>query len=516
MRGVAMDRDDGRIAKVLEELAELGRRIGERAGELARLTKERQRASARRGDDGVACVAAAAADLASEAAAVIASREPSRREAGRRPAMREPPTGTRDHTPRNHTAAPSETASEPDAGRTGRSGRNAKLRRESPDGNRRPVLGAVSRRSRRAVKRSPAASGGRERAARTRAVGPVLASVLVHLVVLFGLTTIFVVVEAKPIRLALTVGDAAEPALEEAALVSIDTPALPDQPMELLAEATPADIDPLALLEPTSEPLLAEGEPGDDAGEAMAALDPGAMLAEIGGPGEGKPGGSGQGAAGGAGKPAAAFFGRAGQGRSVCFICDNSNSHRDGSFHVVLEELARAVDALGPDQSFFVIFASDAAYPLFHPAPVDELQPATAENKQKLRAWLGSVEMCRGGRGLDDAVKLAASLGAEVVYLLSDGELGASVVDRLEGADFGGAVVHTFGMQQTVLDRRTGEVNPDKLREQQGHDRNLAVIAMAHGGTFTPVVVAPQAAALERLRPIPRNRARGAVWGSRL
>jgi hypothetical protein len=103
-----------------------------------------------------------------------------------------------------------------------------------------------------------------------------------------------------------------------------------------------------------------------------------------------------------------------------------------------------------------------------------------------------------------------------VVYLLSDGELGAHVVDRLEGADFGGAAVHTFGMQQPVVDRRTGQVNPDKLREQQGNDRNLATIAIAHGGTFTPVVVPPPAAALERLRPIPRNRSRGEVWGVKL
>ena len=344
-----------------------------------------------------------------------------------------------------------------------------------------------------------------------------LASALLHVVALLGLATVFVVVEAKPIRLALTVGDAAEPAFEEAALVSIDTLAQPDEPVELLAEATPTDVEPLSLLDPMpSEPLLDQRDPVDDAVGAMAALDPGAMLAEIGGPGDGKPAGGGQGGGAAGGKPVAAFFGRAGQGKSVCFICDNSNSYSDGSFHVVLEELARAVDALKPAQSFFVIFTSDAAYPLFHPAVVEGLQPATAENKKKLRAWLGTVEMCRGGQGIDNAVKQAAALGAEVVYLLSDGALGASVVDRLEGADFGGAVVHTFGVQQTVLDRRTGEVNPDKLREQQGHDRNLAVIATAHGGTFTPVIVAPAAAALERLRPIPRNRARGAVWGLKL
>ena len=499
-----MDRDDGRIAKVLEELADLGRRIGERAGELARLAKERQRPSAPRSDDGMASVAAAAADLASEAAAVVASREPSTRKAQRRQTRREPSTANNDHHARNSSV-------------TSKHSTNAKPEHDTVTENPSPEPGVVGRRSRRSGIGRVVLHGAGPRSVRKRAVGPLLASALVHLVALLGLATIFVVVEAKPIRLALTVGDATEPALEEAALVSIDTPTELTEPVELLADAVPTDIEPLSLLDPApSESLLAQRDPVDDGGGAMAAFEPGAMLAEIGGPGNGKPAGSGQGGAAAGGKPAAAFFGRAGQGKSVCFICDNSNSYSGGSFHVVLEELARAVDALKPEQSFFVIFASDAAYPLFHPAAAEGLQPATAENKKKLRAWLGTVEMCRGGQGIDEAVKRAAALGAEVVYLLSDGAIGASVVDRLEGADFGGAVVHTFGMQQTVVDRRTGEVNPDKLREQQGHDRNLTVIATAHGGTFTPVIAAPAAAALERLRPIPRNRSRGAVWGLKL
>ena len=513
-----MSRDDGRIAKVLEELADLGRRIGERAGELARLTKERQRASTSRSNAGVAGVAAAAAELVSEAVAVAASREPSSRGTQRRQTRREPTAAQNDHHAQ-HTSATTKdrTRAKPKPKPKPKHEHEHEHDNDTVTENPRPEPAVVRRRSRRGPLGRVVPRGAEKQSARKRALGPVLASALVHLVALVGLAMVFVVVEAKPIRLALTVGDAAEPAFEEAALVSIDTPAQPDEPVELLAEALPTDVEPLALLDPApAEPLLAEHETADDAGGGMAALDPGAMLAEIGGPGDAKPAGGGQGGAAAGGKPAAAFFGRAGQGRSVCFICDNSNSYSDGSFHVVLEELARAVDALKPEQSFFVIFASDAAYPLFHPAAVEGLQPATAENKKKLRAWLGTVEMCRGGQGIDEAVKQAAALGAEVVYLLSDGELGASVVDRLEGADFGGAVVHTFGMQQTVLDRRTGEVNPDKLREQQGYDRNLAVIATAHGGTFTPVFVAPQAVALERLRPIPRNRARGAVWGLKL
>jgi hypothetical protein len=71
-------------------------------------------------------------------------------------------------------------------------------------------------------------------------------------------------------------------------------------------------------------------------------------------------------------------------------------------------------------------------------------------------------------------------------------------------------------VQQRVIDRRTGLVDPDRLREQQGRDQNLITIATAHGGTFTSVTVPAAAAALERLRPIPRNRSRGVVWGVKL
>ena len=377
------------------------------------------------------------------------------------------------------------------------------------------------------------------------AVGPGLVSGIVHLIALLGLAMMYVSVEAEPVRVAITlgetehlgeavaVGETTEAAPDEVTLVASDDPQQPDSAMESLAEAIAAE--PLADVgTPPAEELFADVQSADGAGVAdVASFDPGDLLTEVaggglgggrgeagqkrGGQGSGGQGSGGQGSGGqGSGGAAATFFGRAGQGRSVCFICDNSNSYRDGSFHAILDELARAVDSLRPEQSFFVIFSSDAAYPLFHPAGADALQPATVENKQKLRAWLGTVEMCSGGQGIHDAVRRAGALGADCVYLLSDGELGANVVTRLEAADFGSAVVHTFGVQQRVIDRRTGLVDPDRLREQQGRNQNLITIATAHGGTFTSVTVPAAVAALESLRPIPRNRSRGAVWGVKL
>ena len=470
-----MERNDVQVAAVLRELADLGRRIGEQAGELARLTTERHAGTS---------------------------------QATSPPTPRKAPTSPRERTTRASGRRPAEgkLASEAQK-RHGTRSRPTVVPRRSP------------KRLRLQRRRGPA-------------VGPGLVSGIVHLIALLGLAMMYVTVEAKPVRVAITlgeteslgeavaVGETIEAAPDEVTLVASDAPQQPDRAMESLAVAEAIAAEPLADIGPPSWELFADGQSADGVGAMdVASFDPGDMLAEVGvgGLGEGGQKRGGQGGGGqGSGGAATTFFGRAGQGRSICFICDNSNSYRDGSFHAVLDELARAVDSLRPEQSFFVIFSSDAAYPLFHPSGADALQPATVENKQKLRAWLGTVEMCSGGQGIHDAVRLAGALGADCVYLLSDGELGANVVTRLEAADFGSAVVHTFGVQQRVIDRRTGLVDPDRLREQQGRNQNLITIATAHGGTFTSVTVPAAAAALERLRPIPRNRSRGAVWGVKL
>jgi hypothetical protein len=470
-----MERNDVRVAAVLRELADLGRRIDEQAGELARLTTERHAGSS---------------------------------QATSPPIPRKAPTTSRERTIRTSGRRPAE----------------AKLASEAKK--------RQGSRSRPAVVPRRLPKSLRPDRLRGFVVGPGLASGVVHLIALLGLAMMYVTVEAEPVRVAITlgeteflgeaatVGETTETAPDEVTLVAFDAPQQPDSAMESLTVAEAIAAEPLANIGPPSEELFADVQSADGVGAMDAAsFDPGGMLAEVGGGGLGEGGKKrgGQGGGGqGSGGAATTFFGRAGQGRSVCFICDNSNSYRDGSFHAVLDELARAVDSLRPEQSFFVIFSSDAAYPLFHPSGADALQPATVENKQKLRAWLGTVEMCSGGQGIHDAVRLAGALGADCVYLLSDGELGANVVTRLEAADFGSAVVHAFGVQQRVIDRRTGLVDPDRLREQQGRDQNLITIATAHGGTFTSVTVPAAAAALERLRPIPRNRSRGVVWGVRL
>jgi len=290
-------------------------------------------------------------------------------------------------------------------------------------------------------------------------------------------------------------------------------------PVEVAAEAADADVlelDPLVAA--PVEPLQVEVTPvaawqPADVGEPILPTGGGAgldLLADVGG--EASAGRVG----GGAAAAAPTFFGTRGTGRTAVFLCDNSASYAEGGFQMVLAELARAIASLKHDQAFHVVFFSDVAYPLFHPESVEQCLPATDENKRRLMTWLGTVELCVGGRGMRDAVDLAVRLRPDVVYLLSDGEHGERLVEAVASAPFEDALVHTFGMQADVTDRGSGLPDPGKVARQQACNARLARIAEAHGGTFTPVMVPPEAALAGRARPVKINRQRGPVWGTGL
>jgi len=349
-----------------------------------------------------------------------------------------------------------------------------------------------------------------------------VASAAVHVVVLVSLAMLLIARDRKPEPVLIVSGPAQADVIEEATPVEFDAEIAPAEVPELadaaIAEMPAMDVAPLEPAPSAVDSFAAsEDVPAADAvGLAPAAAD---VLAAIGGGGDAAPGeprGGGARPSGG-GSAAPTFFGKKGQGQSVCFICDNSPSYKDGGFHMVLAEVAQAVNKLQPEQRFFVIFYSDAAYPMFHPDRVEELQAATPQNKQRLQTWLSTVEMCTGGvRGLRDAVKIATRLEADVVYFLSDGRDFDAQKRCMLAADFSDTVVHTFGMQQNPFDRRTGRLDPKKVYEQQGYNQNLIDIALAHDGEFTPVQVPLEAAAMEQARPIRKNYSRGAVWGTRL
>jgi hypothetical protein len=197
-------------------------------------------------------------------------------------------------------------------------------------------------------------------------------------------------------------------------------------------------------------------------------------------------------------KAAASFFGAKATGRKFVFVVDNSNSMTKGRFETALSELKRTVEVMSPRQQFYVIFFSDTAYRLFHPNPAPGLVSATDSNKEKLRSWLYSVEMCLQTRG-EEAVTAALALRPDVIYILGDGAFTDKTTQMLTAPHNRTIPIHTVGM----------EVDPVG-------ERQLQAIAQANGGTYRLVGAAPQARMMAMRSPIKRNRTRGPIWGIKL
>jgi hypothetical protein len=189
------------------------------------------------------------------------------------------------------------------------------------------------------------------------------------------------------------------------------------------------------------------------------------------------------------------FFGTASEGKRFVFVVDNSGSMQKGRMETTFLELLQCVESMGRDQYFSVIFYSDRVYPLFYPDSAERLVPATSENKQKLRDWLPTVELCTGGK-LIEAMELTAKLQPQVVYLLSDGQYGgARTMPYMTERNDWPFVIHTLGMS---------------VRNEQDA-ANLALIAQAHRGTFRLVQPSPVAIQMALQRPIKYNSA-GRTW----
>ena len=196
----------------------------------------------------------------------------------------------------------------------------------------------------------------------------------------------------------------------------------------------------------------------------------------------------------------ASFFGTQVEGKRILYMLDNSGGMKKGKFETLVEELLKSVDALQPRQQFYVIFYSDTVYPLFYPRSATNFVRATKKNKDFLRAWLDTVELCLGN-SIDEALAAANVIEPDVVFLLSDGKLFTTDAKErilLEGAGRN-FPINTFGMG---------------VKEGSTAAEELQLVADANRGTYRAIQVSPEArdAAKKKLRPYHRERP-GTVWG---
>jgi hypothetical protein len=245
-----------------------------------------------------------------------------------------------------------------------------------------------------------------------------------------------------------------------------------------------------------------DSAPGGEVAESLGQLntmptDVGTLMAGGGGGKAGPLGGGRRGAAGDEARLGmTSFFGSQAKANRVVFLVDNSGSMKHGRMETTLFELARSIESLSKEQEFYVVFYSDRAYPMLYPN--SEMKPlaATPENKQKLFAWLQTVELCSGG-ALLKAVDIAESLDPHVVYVLSDGDITSSnTLSRLTTAGNRTFAIHTLGM---------GVAKPQDAQ-------NLLAIAQANRGTFQMVRPLPAAVQMAKARPI-RSNGFGVSWG---
>ncbi len=318
-----------------------------------------------------------------------------------------------------------------------------------------------------------------------------LVSLVVHLALLLALA-LGKFTEDKHSRGVLVTAEAAEETdefVENMVEVELDAP-LPVEFTSAAGDATIAEVGVVALGDLT---MAAELDAPDGWGELSL---PETTLDEIGAMFGKK--GSGMVDIGDGLKASASFFGARSRGEKFVFVVDNSNSMTRGRFETAMLELSRTVDGMTPTQQFYVILFSDTAYRMFHPDPAPGLVPATERNKQRLKYWLSTVQLCLHTQGRE-AVTAALAMNPDVIYILGDGVFTDDTTELLTATHSRRIPIHTLGM----------EVEP------RG-ETQLRAIAQANQGTYREVGALPLAQQMARNQPLPRNRARGSVWGLKL
>ncbi len=123
----------------------------------------------------------------------------------------------------------------------------------------------------------------------------------------------------------------------------------------------------------------------------------------------------------------AEFFGIGGYGQTFVYVVDCSGSMNErGKFERAIYELLHSIEQLAGDQRYFVIFYSDAAYPM----DADEPVLANEDEFARTRRWVSHVEP-DGGTNPLPALLFALSLEPDAIYFLSDGKFDPVTLQEL-------------------------------------------------------------------------------------
>jgi len=108
--------------------------------------------------------------------------------------------------------------------------------------------------------------------------------------------------------------------------------------------------------------------------------------------------------------------------RRIVYVVDASGS-MIGAFQIVIDELARSIDALSPEQSFSVIFFQRGEA-LVVP-PEDRLVQAIGSEKIRALEWIEDNIIPADRSNPIEAIRRALALEPDVIFLLSNGITGS-------------------------------------------------------------------------------------------
>lgn len=172
------------------------------------------------------------------------------------------------------------------------------------------------------------------------------------------------------------------------------------------------------------------------------------------------------------------FAGVEGGGNHFVYLVDSSNSMKN--FNEARVELLRSVDALKPDQRFYVVFYDEQPdFMRISNPSVDEPASvyATPANKQAFRRWAMTTQQQKG-KSPPEVLEFAFKLRPDVIFLLSDGEFSektetvirqANRQENLFGDSGPVSIIHTIrypGVSST--EGRQAEVQMRRIAEENG------------------------------------------------
>lgn len=162
--------------------------------------------------------------------------------------------------------------------------------------------------------------------------------------------------------------------------------------------------------------------------------------------------------------------------RRIVYVVDASGS-MIGAFQIVIDELARSIDGLAPEQSFSIIFFQRGEA-LIVPPP-DRLVQAIGPEKIRALEWIEDNIIPADRSNPIEALRKALSLEPDVVFLLSNGITGSGQFE-IDQDDLL-QMLRDLNPIDAATGRRTTQIQTIQFLDADPLD-TLRLIALEHSG----------------------------------